>query len=121
MFAGKERLPALPLQPIKTEQPFQKWGIDFIGVINPPSSAGHKWIITATDYFTRWTEATTLKDTNETSILHFYDDVVNRFGVPDSIIFDNTLAFIGMKVTEWALKYGIYLSTALIITHKVMD
>ena len=32
----KERLPALPLQPIKIEQPFQKWGVDFIGPINPP-------------------------------------------------------------------------------------
>lgn len=32
MFAGRQRLLALPLQPIKIEQPFQKWGVDFIGL-----------------------------------------------------------------------------------------
>lgn len=53
LFAGKEKLSPLPLQPVKVDQPFIKRGIDFIGVINPPSSAGHKWIITATNYFTR--------------------------------------------------------------------
>ena len=51
-----------------------------------------------------------LKDTNETTVLNFYDDIVNRFGVPDSIISDNVLSFIGMKVTDWAFKHGIYLS-----------
>ena len=87
MFARKERQPTFPLQPIKIEQPFQKWGIDFIGPINPPSSASHKWIIIATDYFIYWTKAAALKDTNETTVLSFYDDIINRFGVPDSNIF----------------------------------
>lgn len=112
MFVGKERLPAFPLQPIKIEHPFQKWGIDFIGAINPPSSIGHKWIITATNYFTRWTEAVALKGTNERTVLSFYDDIVNRFGVPDSIIYDNALAFIGMKVTNWDFNHIINLSTS---------
>ena len=53
-----------------------------------------------------------LKDINETTVLNFYDDIVNRFGVPDSIISDNTLSFIGMKVTDWAFKHGIYLITS---------
>ena len=112
MFVGKERLSSFPLYPIKKEQPFQKWGIDFRGPINLPSSVGHKWIITATDYFMRWTEATTLKDANETTVLSFYDDIANRFGVPDSIISDNALAFTGTKVTNWAFNHGIYLSTS---------
>ena len=73
---------------------------------------GHKWIIIATDYFICWTEVAALKDANETAVLNFYHDIVNRFGVPDSIISDNTLSFIGMKVTDWAFKHGIYLSTS---------
>ncbi|KAH9324304.1 hypothetical protein KI387_004482, partial [Taxus chinensis] len=35
-----------------------------------------------------------------------------RFGVPATIISDNALAFVGSKITEWAVKNGIYLSTS---------
>ena len=55
IFAGKDKLAVLPLQPIQVDQTFMKWGLDFIGLINPPSSVGHKWVLTATDCFTKWT------------------------------------------------------------------
>lgn len=61
-FFGKQKLAALPLHLVQVDQPFAKWGLDFIGPINPPSSSGHKWIMAATDYFTRWTEVIALKD-----------------------------------------------------------
>jgi len=102
----------LPLHPIQVEQPFMRWGIDFIGPINPPSSAGHRWILTATDYFTRWTEAVALKESNESVVLNFYCDLVSRFGVPESIISDNALAFVGLRIIDWAVKNGIYLNTS---------
>lgn len=89
-----------------------RWGIDFIGPINPPSSTSHKWVLTATDYFTRWIEAIALKEANEFSVLSFYEDIVTRFGVPDSIISDNALAFVGLRVTYWAVKHGIHLNTS---------
>jgi hypothetical protein len=34
--------------------PFTKWGIDFT-TCNPPSAAGHHYIIVAMDYFMKWT------------------------------------------------------------------
>lgn len=89
-----------------------KWGIDFIGMINPPSSVGHKWIITTTNYFTRWTEVVALKEANESAVLSFYDDIIHRFGIPDSIVSDNALAFTSLKVSEWVVKKGIYLNTS---------
>ncbi|KAH9291094.1 hypothetical protein KI387_044665, partial [Taxus chinensis] len=111
-FTGKERLAALPLRPISVNQPFMQWGLDFIGVINPNSSQGHKWIVTATDYFTKWTEAVVLKEANESNILDFYEGIVTRFGAPATIISDNALAFLGTKITEWAVKNCVYLSTS---------
>ena len=48
-FAERQKLAALPLIPIHVNEPFQQWGIDFIGEIHPPSSGQHKWILTATD------------------------------------------------------------------------
>ncbi|KAH9312076.1 hypothetical protein KI387_027111, partial [Taxus chinensis] len=53
------------------------WGLDFFGVINPNSSQGHKWILMATDYFTKWTEeAVALKEVSESNILEFYEEIV---------------------------------------------
>ena len=89
-----------------------KWGLDFIGIINPPSSAGHWWVLIATNYFTKSTEAIALKDANESAILNFYEGLVCRFGVPNSIILDNSLAFVGNKISEWVVEQGIYLNTS---------
>lgn len=57
LFSEKPHLVALPLRPMVVDEPFKQWGIDFIGPINPHSSACHIYILTATDYFTKWVEA----------------------------------------------------------------
>jgi hypothetical protein len=49
IFEGKRKLIPLPLKPIFVESPFQQWGLDFIGEINPISSNQHGWILTTTD------------------------------------------------------------------------
>ena len=54
VFQGKRKLLPLPLKPVQLNAPFQKWGLDFIGEIYPKSSAQHRWILTAIDYFTKW-------------------------------------------------------------------
>jgi hypothetical protein len=40
----------MPLQPGLHDFQFSKWGLDFIGPIKPPSSAGHVYILTTIDY-----------------------------------------------------------------------
>lgn len=47
---------ALPLQTVSIEAHFKKWGMEFVGEILDPSSASHRWILVATDYFTKWVE-----------------------------------------------------------------
>lgn len=44
--------------------------------------------------------------------MSFYDDLIHRFGTPDSIILDNAMAFTGLRVSEWVVKNGIYLNTS---------
>lgn len=40
---------SLPLKPISIENPFQQWGLDFIGEIHQHSLGQHKWILTSTN------------------------------------------------------------------------
>eukprot|EP00253_Pinus_taeda_P006502 PITA_06502 len=70
VFEGKRQLLPLPLRPIATERPFQQWGLDFIGVINPSSSGQHRWILIATDYFTKWIEAIPCRSKKMVSFCH---------------------------------------------------
>ena len=42
--------------PVILVGPFMKWGTDYV-MCNPASAGGHKYIIVAVDYFTKWAEA----------------------------------------------------------------
>ena len=70
-FTGRKRNAIFPLKPIQAKEPFQQWGLDFIGVINPNSSTRHKFILTTIDYFTRWAEAEAMKEESQKIILKF--------------------------------------------------
>ena len=94
IFDGKRKLLPLPLHPIRVEAPFQQWGLDFIGEIHPSSSAQHKWILTATDFFTKWIEAIPYRNSNDSVIIKFLEtNILSRFGCPRKIITNNVVAF----------------------------
>ena len=45
------------LNSLSSPWPFATWGINIIGEIRPNASNGHKYIVVAIDYFSRWIEA----------------------------------------------------------------
>jgi hypothetical protein len=52
----------IPLAPCLTLQAFEKWAIDFVGPINPPGKCtGSRYIITVTEYLTRWVKPEQLR------------------------------------------------------------
>ena len=117
IFDGKRKVLPLPLNPITIEAPFQQWGLDFIGEINPNSSGQHKWILIATDYFTKWIEAIPTRKATETVIMDFLEEnILARFGCPKRIVTDNAAAFKSKKMIDFCHKYYISLnhSTAII-------
>ena len=65
----------MPLVLQVTLQAFDKWAIDFVGPINPPAKkSGGRYIITATDYLTRWDEAQPVKNCSAATAAKFIFD-----------------------------------------------
>ena len=81
-------------------------------MINPPSSDRHKWVLTTTDYFNRWIDAIALKESNEKAIFYFLEVIMTRYGVPFTVISNNTMDFLGLKLSQWAIKNGVYLENS---------
>jgi hypothetical protein len=57
-----------PLHHVCALQDFEKWVVDFIGPINPPTKHSKaRYIITTTDYLTHWVEAEVVQDCSMTT------------------------------------------------------
>ncbi|XP_049397428.1 uncharacterized protein LOC125861615 [Solanum stenotomum] len=64
--------------------------MDVSGPIEPPASNGHRFILVAIDYFTKWVEASTYKAMTKKVVADFVcNNIVCRFGIPESIITDS--------------------------------
>jgi hypothetical protein len=96
--------------------PFQQWALDFIGEIHPPSSGQHRWILTATDYFTKWIEAIpTRRETDKVIISFLEENILSRFGCPEVIITDNATTFKSTNMVKLCEDYGIKLRHSMLI------
>ena len=103
-------LKALPLQPVVVLAPFQQWGLDFIGKFKDNSSNGYCWILTTTDYFTKWVEAIPTKKATNKVMDFLENNIITRFGAPAKITTDNGKAFSSAEFTNFCFDYGIVLS-----------
>jgi hypothetical protein len=110
IFDGKRKLQPLPLKPFSIAAPFMQWGLDFIGEIYLPSSTQHRWILTATNYFTKWIEAVPTRQATNTVIIQFLEsNILSRFDCPVKIITDNAVAFKSKKMGKSCSDYNITL------------
>jgi hypothetical protein len=88
--------------------PFSKWGLDFIGPINPPSLVGQVFILTTTYYFTKWTKFVPLKHSQDEQVTFFLEtNIFSRFGIPLEIIIENSTAIISTKMNQFLAKMGV--------------
>ena len=83
----------MPLQPQVTFEPFEKWGMDFVGPINPPSKQ-RSYIIVCTDYLTKWAETKAIKATTEEKLVEFLrENIFYKFGYPRELVTDQGSQF----------------------------
>jgi len=97
------------LKPVVVSGPFQQWGLDFIGEIHPASSGQHKWILTTTDFFTKWIEAIPTRSASHKVIIGFLEDLITRFGCPSKIITYNAAAFESEPLAKFCGQFKIKL------------
>ena len=84
--------------------------MDLTGNIYPPSSKGHNFILVAIDYFTKWVEEVPLKKAEQKDVIQFIkEQIIHRFGIPQSITTDQGTMFIGDEITYFSKDYGIQL------------
>nr|XP_027090333.1 uncharacterized protein LOC113711367 [Coffea arabica] len=84
------RAPPTELHGMAAPWPCSMWGMDVIGTIDPPASNGHRFILVAIEYFTKWVEAESFKHVTKKVVANFLKDhIICRFGVPETLITDN--------------------------------
>ena len=121
IFYGKRKLMPLALNTILVEVPFQQWGLDSIGQINPNYSGQHKWILTASDYFTKWIEDRPTRRNTYVAIMYFLENnILLKFGYPRRLVTDNAQAFKSKKMIIFCHKYHISLNHSTSIILKEM-
>ena len=86
------KAPHLPLQPIPITGLWNLWGVDLIGPLTL-TPRGNRYIIVATDYFSKWPEAAPLQNKEAITVAHFMYSLYCRFGASD-IITDQGREFI---------------------------
>lgn len=95
-----------PLHPLEPARPFQRWGIDFVGVL-PKTKNGNRWIITAIDYATNWPVARALPEATATAVADFiYEEIFMQFGVPAEIVSDRGANFMADTLRRYLDRMG---------------
>ncbi|KAK3042034.1 hypothetical protein RJ639_001736 [Escallonia herrerae] len=96
-FAPLSHMPAIPLNILTSPILFTMWGMEILGPFSMAMGQRH-FVITAIDYFTKWTEAEPLATITEAKCEElFWKNVVFRFGIPKVRITDNGKQFDNSK------------------------
>ena len=78
---GKIATTTPELHPVPVHSPWHHVGIDFVGPIGQPSSSVNMFILTLSDYFTKWVEAVPLPSKEAPGVANvLYKVVVNPQG-----------------------------------------
>jgi transposase InsO family protein len=90
--------------------PFRRWGLDFIGEMHSSSSKGHRFVLVATDYFSKWVEAVPLRNMTHREVIEFVlQNIIYQFGVSQTLMTDQGASFMSHQFKEFAMSLTIKL------------
>jgi len=81
--------------------PLEKWVIDFVGPIQPLGKKTGAWyIITTTEYLTKWVEAQPVKGCTRMTIeIFIFEYIFTRFGFPKVLLIDHGTHFLNEMIS----------------------
>ncbi|GFS29582.1 hypothetical protein Acr_00g0007310 [Actinidia rufa] len=92
-FALVSHLPHIEMVLMTSQWSFAQRGVDILGPL-PQAPLQRKFLIVATNYFTKWLEAELLAKITEKNTRNFiWRNIICQFEIPKIIIFDNTKQF----------------------------
>ena len=71
-------------------------------------------LLVAVDKFTKWIESKPITNLRSKEAIKFFLDIIYQFGVPNCIITDHRINFLGKKFLDFSNGYGIRIDWALI-------
>src|SRR3954468_5368494 len=91
IYADRIHVPPSLLNILFSPWSFSMWGIDMIGMIKPKASNGHRFILVAIYYFTKWVEAASYANITRQVVVRFIkNNIIFRYVVPRKIITDDS-------------------------------
>ena len=93
--------PAHSLHPIEVNSPWHRIGIDLIGPL-PLTTSGNSYIVTCSDYFTKWPEAAAMAAT----VAKFLYQLITRHGNPTIIQSDQGREFVNQVLAIYLEVYN---------------
>ncbi|WCJ18434.1 hypothetical protein M5689_000786 [Euphorbia peplus] len=108
IYADNSNAPTTSLHVMTAPWPFSMWGLDVIGAIEPKASNGHRFILVAIDYFTKWVEAASYANVTSAVVKKFIrNNIICRYGLPERIITDNAKNFNSKAMEELCTQFKI--------------
>ena len=106
-FSHSVHQPAAELLPLVSPWPFAQWDMDLVGPL-PKATGNRRWLIVATDYFTKWVEAEPLANIRDKDSIKFvWKNIITRFGIPKTIVSDNGTQFTTKPFMKYCSELGI--------------
>src|SRR6266542_4285932 len=95
------------LHPIELKAPFQRIGIDIVGPLTI-TKRGNRYIVTAIDYFTKWSIVKAIKEATAKTISKFiYEKIICEHGCSQVLQSDQEIHFVNRMIQELSKKFRI--------------
>jgi len=88
-------------------RPWEKISMDVVGQIHPPSSEGHKYILTIRDIFTKFTMAYPMRTQSAEETAKNLMKFITSFGCPESLQTDRGQNFVSKLITNLCKVFGV--------------
>jgi transposase InsO family protein len=98
--------------------PFAQWGLDQVGSLPKSSRGSHTYLLFAVDKFSKWIKAVPVTNQEATRTVKFFESIIYRYGVPNSIIMYNGMNFTLGEFQDFAKELGIKIKYASVAHAK---